>query len=94
MELAWDLTEYGRRLGRQFQFAGEEPFVDAYPASGLFFAVNKNPYGEVEERYARLLGPTIYRHQRRAEGYGLKIWCADALETRRVIGLADDRPLV
>ena len=38
VELAWDLTEYGRRLGRQFQFAGEEPFVDAYAASGLFFA--------------------------------------------------------
>jgi hypothetical protein len=38
LELAYDLTEYGRRLSKQFQFAGEEPFVDVYPAHGLFFA--------------------------------------------------------
>jgi hypothetical protein len=38
VELAYDLTEYGRRLGPQFQFAGEEPFADVYPAHGLFFA--------------------------------------------------------
>ncbi|REK07463.1 MAG: hypothetical protein DWQ37_21250 [Planctomycetota bacterium] len=36
--LALDLTEYGRRLSSQFQFAGEEPFVDVYPSHGLFFA--------------------------------------------------------
>lgn len=38
LELAYDLTEYGRRLGEQFQFPGEEPFVDVYPTHGLFFA--------------------------------------------------------
>ena len=38
VELAHDLTEYGRRLSQQFQFAGEEPFVDVYPSHGLFFA--------------------------------------------------------
>jgi hypothetical protein len=38
VELAYDLTTYGRRLGSQFQFAGEEPFVDMYPSHGLFFA--------------------------------------------------------
>ncbi len=38
VRLALDLTAYGRRLSRQFQFAGEEPFVDVYPTSGLFFA--------------------------------------------------------
>jgi hypothetical protein len=37
LELAVDLTEYGRRLNRQFQFAGEEPFADVYPAHRLFF---------------------------------------------------------
>ncbi len=31
------MTAYGRRLNRQFQFAGEEPFKDTYPASALFF---------------------------------------------------------
>ena len=38
LELAWELTEYGRRLGATFQFAGDEPFVDVYPSHGLFFA--------------------------------------------------------
>ena len=37
LALAYDLTEYGRRLSRQFQFAGDEPFVDPYPSYGLFF---------------------------------------------------------
>jgi hypothetical protein len=37
LTLAADLTEYGRRLNPQFQFAGEEPFADVYPAHRLFF---------------------------------------------------------
>jgi hypothetical protein len=38
LALAFDLTEYGRRLSRQFQFAGDEPFAEVYPSHGLFFA--------------------------------------------------------
>ena len=38
LELAYDLTEYGRRLGSQFQFRGDLPFSDVYPSHGLFFA--------------------------------------------------------
>jgi hypothetical protein len=38
LAVAHDLTEYGRRLSRQFQFAGDEPFADIYPSQGLFFA--------------------------------------------------------
>ena len=38
LRLALDLTEYGRRLGKQFQFEGEEPFADVYPSHGLWFA--------------------------------------------------------
>jgi hypothetical protein len=37
LRLALDLSEYGRRLGASFQFHGEEPFVDMYPASAMFF---------------------------------------------------------
>jgi len=37
VRLAVDLTEYGRRLNRQFQFAGDEPFADVYPSHRLFF---------------------------------------------------------
>jgi hypothetical protein len=38
LELAHDLTEYGNRLSKQFQFAGDEPFADVYESHGLFFA--------------------------------------------------------
>ena len=37
LRLAADLTDYGRQLSPSFQFAGEAPFEDTYPASGLFF---------------------------------------------------------
>jgi hypothetical protein len=37
LALAVDLTEYGRRLGSQYQYAGDEPFADAYADQGLFF---------------------------------------------------------
>lgn len=35
--LALDLTEYGRRLSQQFQYAGDEPFAEMYPANALYF---------------------------------------------------------
>lgn len=38
LRLALDLTAYGSHLSSQFQFAGEEPFVDAYQAGGLYFS--------------------------------------------------------
>lgn len=38
LELSYQLTAYGRRLSKQFQFAGDEPFGDVYPSHGLFFA--------------------------------------------------------
>jgi hypothetical protein len=37
LRLALDLTEYGRRLTTQFQYQGEEPFTDHYPAHALYF---------------------------------------------------------
>ena len=36
---AWELTQYGRRLHHQFQYPGDEPFVDFYPAYTAFYAV-------------------------------------------------------
>lgn len=56
-------------------------------ASSIFFAVNKTQYGEVEERYLRTLLPTLYRKQRRADGYGMKVWCSDAVEKQRLTEL-------
>ncbi len=46
-------------------------------ASGIFFALNLNQYGEAEDRYLQLLQPTIYRHRKTALGYGLKFWPDD-----------------
>jgi len=37
LRLALDLTVYGRHLHPQFQYAGEEPFLDLYPSSAAFF---------------------------------------------------------
>lgn len=46
-------------------------------ASGFYFAVNRNPYGDVEDRYVRLMMPTFYRHRSVLEGYGVKLWPDD-----------------
>ena len=37
LRLALDLTEYGRRLSQQFQYQGDEPFVETYPSHALYF---------------------------------------------------------
>lgn len=37
LKLAADLTEYGRRLDAQYQYAGDEPFAEAFADQGLFF---------------------------------------------------------
>lgn len=58
-------------------------------ASGVFFSVHRNPYGEVEDRYLRLLAKTVYRNKERTEGYGLKFWCSDPVEIQRVVAAVD-----
>ena len=37
LRMAYDLSQYGRHLHPQFQYPGEEPFLDLYPASIAFF---------------------------------------------------------
>src|SRR5437762_5805456 len=37
LRLALDLTAYGRCLSSQFQYQGDEPFADMYPANALYF---------------------------------------------------------
>jgi len=54
LRLALDLTEYGRRLHAQFQYAGDAPFEEMYPSHSLFFQAL---LGEnVEESLAYFLG--------------------------------------
>ncbi len=59
-------------------------------ASGVFFSVHRNPYGEVEDRYLRLLAKTVYRNREKTEGYGLKFWCQDAAEIQRLVQAVDE----
>lgn len=39
LQQAWELTQYGKRLHHQFQYPGEEPFVDFYPSHSAYFSV-------------------------------------------------------
>jgi hypothetical protein len=57
-------------------------------ATSAFYAANKNPYGEVEDRYLRLMRNTLYRNSKRVDGYGLKIWCNDPAEKKRLVEIA------
>lgn len=85
----WSVMDPQRiRAVNHDQLAGLQ-LADAV-ASGVFFSVHRNPYGEVEDRYLRLMGKTIYRNKGRADGYGLKLWCDDATEVARVLKAADD----
>lgn len=59
-------------------------------ASGGFFSVHRNPYGEVEDRYLKLMSRTIYRREQRADGYGLKFWCGDDAEVQRILRAAEE----
>ena len=36
---AWELAQYGRQLHHQFQYPGDEPFVDFYPAYSTFYSI-------------------------------------------------------
>jgi hypothetical protein len=43
-------------------------------ASGIYFALNLNQYGESEPRYFELIASRLYRHKKSPIGYGLKFW--------------------
>lgn len=53
LRLAIDLTEYGRRLSSMFQYPGQEPFADTYPAHALFFRALVGEAVEEAVRYFR-----------------------------------------
>ncbi len=51
LRMALDLTIYGRHLHPQFQYPGEEPFLDLYPSSAAFFRALLGQQVEVGIRY-------------------------------------------
>jgi hypothetical protein len=53
LALALELTDYGQRLDRLYQFAGEAPFADCYPAHRLFFAAQLGDGVEAAVAYFR-----------------------------------------
>lgn len=54
-------------------------------ATSAYYAVTPNLYGDIEDRYFRLISSMIYRHEHRVDGYGLKFWCADRAVVDRVL---------
>lgn len=58
-------------------------------ATSVFYAVHRNQYGETEDRYLQLLGRNVYRNRRTVAGYGLKFWCSDEQERRRVLAAVE-----
>ncbi len=40
LRLAWELAQYGLQLDEQFQFAGDEPFVETYRSHALFYGAS------------------------------------------------------
>lgn len=52
-------------------------------ASSLYAAINPNQFGDTEDKYARLLLPTCYRHKGVVLGYGLKFWPGDFEELQK-----------
>ena len=84
IRIDWDVIDPARvRAVNHDQLAGLQ-LADAV-ATSIYYAVTPNFYGDVEDRYLRLISPGIYRHEKRADGFGLKFWCADRAVVERVL---------
>jgi hypothetical protein len=59
LRLALDLTHYGRRLSKQFQYPGDEPFADQYVASALWFQAQLGENVEAALEYFRNKAETL-----------------------------------
>jgi len=76
VRIAWNvIAPENIRAVNHDQMAGLQA-VDAV-ASSFYYAVTVNRFGEAEDKYARLLLPTVYRHKGIRLGYGLKFWPED-----------------
>jgi hypothetical protein len=86
VRIHWDSVDPGAVSAVSHdQLAGLQ-IVDAV-ATGAFYSVHRSVYGETEDGYLRLLARNIYRNRGIADGYGLKLWCADADEKKRVLAV-------
>jgi len=64
LQKAWELCQYGRRLNHQFQYPGEEPFVDFYPSHLTFYSIlrgeNVDAGLKVFQRKAQTVDPAVH----------------------------------
>lgn len=87
VNIDWNAIKRERvRAVNHEQMAGLQ-IADAV-ATSVFCAVNKTQYGQIEDRYLKMLRKTLYRNKGRLDGYGLKIWCGDTVEKTRLATLA------
>ena len=87
VSINWDVISSQRvRAVNHDQLAGLQ-IADAV-ATSAYYAANRNPYSEVEERYLRIIGNTVYRYKERVDGYGIKVWCDSEDERKRLADLA------
>ncbi|MGN6543726.1 MAG: hypothetical protein ACTHK7_01660 [Aureliella sp.] len=63
LRLALDAAEYGRRLHPQFQYPGEEPFLDLYPSSIAFFRALLGEQVDAGIRYFTQKADSVDRSQ-------------------------------
>jgi hypothetical protein len=63
LRLALDLAHYGRRLHPQYQYPGEEPFLDLYPASIAFFQALLGEQVDAGIRYFTHKADTVDQQQ-------------------------------
>lgn len=83
VNIDWNAIKNDRvRAVNHEQMAGLQ-IADAV-ATSVFYAVNKSLYGHTEERYLEKIKNTLYRNKGRVEGYGLKIWCEEDSEIKRL----------
>lgn len=76
VQIDWEVIDPTRvKAVNHDQLAGLQ-LADAV-ATSVWYAVTPNRYGDIEDRYLKLMARTVYRHEHRAEGYGFKAWCTD-----------------
>ena len=59
IQKAYELTQYGRRMHFQFQYPGEEPFKDFYPAYHAYYSVLRGENVEEGLRYFQTKAETL-----------------------------------
>jgi len=90
IQIDWGAIDIGTvRAINHDQMAGLQ-IADAV-ASGAFYAVHRSIYGETEVRYLNLMRRLIYRHKGAVSGYGMKFWCTDNDEIKRVLAACADQ---